>query len=173
MQVQEQERRAAIHEAGHAVAAVAFRIRFDSVDLVPEQLPDGTVRLGGVRTRPYNMSVHKYERYVIHLLAGRVAEYIMLHGLTDPEIIAQRFLKEFDLDHHHEDAFRARQTLAEIEWAHPCSCEVTYELYRYIKATVRILRKPKHLAPIEIVAQELLRRPSISQAEVKRLLGRQ
>jgi len=69
------ERRIAVHECGHAVAALELGFELKSVSVVPRGDEGGRVLVGGLGYRATRQDV---ERVVLYLLAGRAAEELVL-----------------------------------------------------------------------------------------------
>ncbi len=69
------DRRIAVHECGHALAAVELGFELRSVSVVPRGDEGGRVLIGGLGYRATRQDV---EKVVLYLLAGRAAEELVL-----------------------------------------------------------------------------------------------
>lgn len=141
----------AYHEAGHAVAAMHYRIKFKYVTIIPDYESAGHVRN---QRKVDEITVGQFgrdrlEKYLIYILAGNAA-IKKLTGRYDNWGASA--------DHAHA---------ADIVLATFGSIEVANAYLKYINlSATAFVNANQHWVIIEKVAQQLLERKTLTQKEV-------
>jgi len=150
----DEARRVAFHEAGHAVAAVKLGIGFEAVSIVGDKETDGRIihdaaPTSGVRTKHARETMQKF---IVFVLAGPAAE-----GL--PGGHAYDWSGSFDdRDHAAEYASRVTDDVAEMT-----------RLVRSCRVLARILIR-QNAEAVHRVAAELLAYKTLSAERVMRIV---
>lgn len=171
-------RRAAVHEAGHAVAALALGVdHVDHVSLVRGNGSGGHLMLRKGESVIYTRD--RIEKNVIMTLAARAAEILVLESASagaagDPSsdlAIATRLVAAIHASLGLADSLVYRKAVEDVgellQYDHALRSVVERDLQRLHKAAAEVVAR--HRSAVEAIAEALLARRHLGGAEVRQL----
>lgn len=147
----------AAHEVGHALAALRYRIPFETVTVLPMRGLGGHIRMTPRTVK--GPSERDLEKEVFHLMAGEAAHRAVI--TSDDESI---FTKGSS-----QDRAEARRLLQQgLGWTDAAKIEGFID--RQLHRAMRWAQEPQVIHQIDCVAHELLQLSTMSRSEVADLV---
>jgi len=155
----EQGRRTAVHEAGHAVMACLSGLTFAAVTIEASQEHGFTGCLVWNDAQPITVPIHfdlsEHEPYVLTLAAGYVAECEVFGKLGESDVVGAL-----------HDMGQIASIAAEVMPAHGDAMTYVRDISDRVSATLRLRR-----ASLDAVAEQLLQRTRLTYAEVASIVN--